>query len=174
MTDTTITYCYAHPTRETSLRCKRCERPMCASCAVRTPTGYLCKDCVRSQQKAFDTAEWYDYLTGTGATIVLSLVASILVAFIGSFIGFFMFFLAAGIGSGAGTFISNIALRVLNKRRSKALFIACAAGVALGALPAAIFLLLTGNIYGVIGVVIYLVIATPTVYSRISGIQLTR
>ncbi len=174
MTDSTVTYCYAHPTRETSLRCKRCERPMCASCAVRTPTGYLCKDCVRAQQKTFDTAEWYDYLTGMGVTIVLSLITSILVAFIGSFIGFFMFFLAAGIGSGAGTLIANLALRVLNKRRSRALFVACAAGVVLGALPVAILLLLTGNIYGVIGVVIYLVIATPTVYSRISGIQLTR
>ena len=168
----TTTYCYAHPTRETSLRCKRCERPMCASCAVRTPTGYLCKDCVRSHQKAFDTAMWYDYLTGVGATIVFSLITSVLVAFIGSFIGFFMFFIAAGIGGGAGTLISNITLRVINKRRSKPLFMACTTGMVLGALPVVIGLLLTGNIYGVIGVVIYLVIATPLVYTRISGIQL--
>ncbi|MHB8777990.1 MAG: hypothetical protein ACYC6R_09535 [Anaerolineales bacterium] len=168
----TTTYCYAHPTRETNLRCKRCERPMCASCAVRTPTGYLCKDCVRSHQKAFDTAMWYDYLTGMCATIVLSLITSVLVAFIGSFIGFFMFFIAAGIGGGAGTLISNITLRVINKRRSKPLFIACTTGMALGALPVVIGLLLMGNIYGVIGVVIYLVIATPLVYTRISGIQL--
>lgn len=168
----TTTYCYAHPTRETSLRCKRCERPMCASCAVRTPTGYLCRDCVRSHQKAFDTAMWYDYLTGMGATIVLSLITSVLVALIGSFIGFFMFFIAAGIGGGAGTLISNITLRVINKRRSKPLFIACTTGMALGALPVVIGLLMMGNIYGVIGVVIYLVIATPLVYTRISGIQL--
>lgn len=172
MTDMTITYCYAHPTRETSLRCKRCDRPMCASCAVRTPTGYVCRDCVRTHQKAFDTAMWYDYLTGLGVTIVLSLITSALVAFIGSFIGFFMFFLAAGIGGGAGTLISNLTLAVINKRRSKPLFIACATGVALGALPVVIVLLLTGNIYGVIGVVIYLVIATPLVYTRISGIRL--
>lgn len=168
----TITYCYAHPSRETSLRCKRCERPMCASCAVRTPTGYLCKDCVRSHQKAFDTAVWYDYLTGMGATIALSLITSVLVAFIGSFIGFFMFFIAAGIGGGAGTLISNITLRVINKRRSRPLFIACTTGMVLGASPVVIGLLLMGNIYGVIGVVIYLVIATPLVYTRISGIQL--
>ncbi|MDP1714811.1 MAG: hypothetical protein Q8L41_08700 [Anaerolineales bacterium] len=172
MTDMTITYCYAHPTRETSLRCKRCDRPMCASCAVRTPTGYVCRDCVRTHQKAFDTAMWYDYLTGLGVTIMLSLITSALVAFIGSFIGFFMFFLAAGIGGGAGTLISNLTLAVINKRRSKPLFIACATGVALGALPVVIVLLLTGNIYGVIGVVIYLVIATPLVYTRISGIRL--
>lgn len=172
MTDTTVTYCYAHPTRETSLRCKRCDRPMCVSCAVRTPTGYLCKDCVRAHQKTFDTAVWHDYLTGMGVTIVLSLISSVLIAFIGSFIGFFMFFIAAGIGGGAGTLISNITLRAIHKRRSKPLFIACATGVVLGSLPVALGLLLMGNIFGVIGVVIYLVIATPLVYTRISGIQL--
>jgi uncharacterized protein YqfA (UPF0365 family) len=115
---------------------------------------------------------WYDYLTGVGATIVLSLITSVLVAFIGSFIGFFMFFIAAGIGGGAGTLISNITSRVINKRRSKPLFMACTTGMVLGALPVVIGLLLMGNIYGVIGVVIYLVIATPLVYTRISGIQL--
>ena len=44
-------YCYNHPQRETVLRCNRCERPMCTSCAVLTPTGYRCKECVRGQQK---------------------------------------------------------------------------------------------------------------------------
>ena len=63
-TISTATYCYVHPTRETTLRCKRCEQPMCASCARRTPTGYLCKDCVQAHQKSFDTAEWYDYALG--------------------------------------------------------------------------------------------------------------
>jgi len=115
---------------------------------------------------------WYDYLTGMGATIALSLITSALIAFIGSFIGFFMFFIAAGIGGGAGTLISNITLRVINKRRSRPLFIACTTGMALGASPVVIGLLLMGNIYGVIGVVIYLVIATPLFYTRISGIQL--
>jgi hypothetical protein len=172
MTDTVVLYCYAHPTRETSLRCKRCERPMCASCAVRTPTGYLCKDCVRAHRKTFDTVLWYDYPVAVLVTSALSFIASLLVAFLGSFIGFFMFLLAAGIGSGAGTLITNITMRAVNKRRSKALFIVCAAGVILGGLPLLVSLLLIGNIYGVIGVGIYLVIATPMVYTRISGIRL--
>jgi hypothetical protein len=172
MTDTAVLYCYAHPTRETSLRCKRCERPMCASCAVRTPTGYLCKDCVRAHQKTFDTALWYDYPVAVLVTSALSFIASLLVAFLGSFIGFFMFLLAAGIGSGAGRLITNITMRAVNKRRSKALFLTCAAGIVLGGLPLLVSLLLIGNIYGVIGIVIYLVIATPMAYTRISGIRL--
>ena len=66
MTETTTEtlYCYVHPTRETALRCNNCNRPICAACAVRTPIGYRCRECVKGQQKAFDTSEWYDYITG--------------------------------------------------------------------------------------------------------------
>jgi hypothetical protein len=39
------------PDRETYLRCNRCERHICTSCAVLTPTGYRCKNCVRGAQK---------------------------------------------------------------------------------------------------------------------------
>ncbi|MDP1545551.1 MAG: hypothetical protein Q8L87_05965 [Anaerolineales bacterium] len=172
MTETTALYCYAHPTRETSLRCKRCENPICTSCAVRIPTGYICKDCSRAHKKAFDTAEWYDYLIGFAVTSIFSLIASGLIAFIGSFIGFFMFFIAAAIGGAVGRWISDLTLRAVGKRRSKALFMTLAAGVVLGALPVLLTLFFTGFIYGGIGVVIYLVIATPMVYSRTSGIQL--
>src|SRR5512133_2140541 len=116
MTDTetisTATYCYAHPGRETTLRCKRCERPICASCAQRTPTGYLCKDCVSQHKKIFDTALWYDYLTGGGVTFILSLIASGLLAFVSSFIGFYMIFVSFAVAGGAGVFLSNVALSV--------------------------------------------------------------
>ena len=172
MTDSTTLHCYAHPTRETSLRCKRCDNPICTSCAVRIPTGYICKDCSRAHQKAFDTAEWYDYLIGFAITSILSLLASILIAFIGSFIGFFMFFIAAGIGGVAGRWITDLTLLAVKKRRSRALFTTCAVGVVVGALPVLLTLFFTGAIFPGIGVTIYLVIATPMVYSRTSGIQL--
>jgi len=54
-------YCANHPQVETSLRCNRCGKPICPKCAVSTPTGYRCRECVRGQQKVFETAEWYDY-----------------------------------------------------------------------------------------------------------------
>jgi len=174
MTDTSVTYCYAHPTRETSLRCKRCDRPMCVSCAVRTPTGYVCKECVRQQQKTFDTAMWYDYLIGFGVTFVLSLIASGLTGVIASFLGFYMIFIAAAVGGGAGAFIADIALRAVNKRRSKSLFISCAVGVVVGALPVMVVLFFMGNMLALISLGVYIVVVTPTVYSRLSGIQLTR
>ncbi len=168
----TVTYCYAHPGRETNLHCKRCDKPICASCAQRTPTGYLCKDCVSQHKKIFDTAQWYDYMSGFAITLVLSLITSGLLAFVSSFVGFYMIFVSFAVAGGAGVFLANVALRVTGKRRSRGLFIACAAGVAVGAIPVALFLLLSGNMYSIIMIGIYVVVATPTVYTRLAGIQL--
>jgi hypothetical protein len=139
---------------------------------VRTPTGYRCRECVRSQQKIFNTALWYDYLTGPLITLIGSAMASVLVSVITMFTGFFIFFIAAAVAGGAGVTLANLALKAINKRRSRSLFVSCAAGVVLGAVPVALFLLFSGNIFGLIAQAIYLVIATPTVYSRLAGIQL--
>lgn len=175
MTEETQTlYCYVHPTHETGLRCKSCERPICPSCAVRTPTGYSCKECVRSHQKRFETAEWYDYLIGFGVTAALSLLSSIFLAFIAGFLGFFMWFVSFAFAGAAGAIIANITQTALRKRRSKRLFWLAATGVVAGALPAILFLLMTGNFYALIWQGLYLFTATPTVYARISGFQFSR
>jgi hypothetical protein len=173
MTDSTVTYCYAHPTRETSLRCKRCERYMCASCSVRTPTGYVCRDCVKAHQKSFDTAEWYDYGLGFITAAILSGVAAFLVTLIGG-IGFFGWFLIAAGAPIAGTAIAESVRFVTRRHRSRPLFITIATGVVAGALPIVLFQLLALNLFGILFQVIYLVIAVPLVYTRLSGIQLFR
>ena len=173
-TISTATYCYAHPNRETSLRCKRCDRYMCASCSVRTPTGYVCKECVKAHQKSFDTAEWYDYALGFITAGLLSAVAAFLVTLIGGIGGIFGWFLiAAGAPVAATTIAEGIRL-VTRRHRSRSLFITAAVGVVLGALPIALLQLLTMNIFGIIFQAIYLVIAVPLVYTRLSGIQLFR
>ena len=117
---------------------------------------------------------WYDYLIGFGVTFVLSLILSIPITLITSFIGLYGLFIAAAIGGGVGALIADIALKAVKKRRSKALFTSCAVGVVVGALPAVLFLLFTGQMFALLGIGIYVVVATPTVYARISGIQLTR
>jgi len=48
-----IHYCAKHPQRDTELRCNRCERYMCIDCAVRTPVGYTCRECVRGHEDKF-------------------------------------------------------------------------------------------------------------------------
>jgi hypothetical protein len=172
--DTTTLYCYVHPNRETALRCNRCERPICTQCAIHTPTGYRCKECVREQQKIFNTAEWYDYLIGFGTAAALSLLASIILVVISGFIGFFMWFVSFAIAGAAGAFIANITQSVLRKRRSKQLFWLVAAGVVAGAIPVILFLLFTGSLFSIVWQGIYLFVATPTVYARISGFTFSR
>lgn len=173
MTETSLTYCYAHPDRETSLRCKRCDRYICTSCAVSTPTGYICKDCMRERQKTFDTAVWSDFLIGFAAAGLLSGIASFLVTLIGGF-GFFGWFLVFLGSSAAGGLIAEAVRAATRRRRSRALFLTVGAGVVIGALPILIVQLLVGNIFGLLFQVIYLVIAAPMVYARLSGIQLSR
>ena len=166
-------YCYIHPNRETSLRCNSCDRPICAQCAVRTPTGYRCKECVKGQQKVFNTSEWYDYLSGFIVAAILSAIAAFLVTLIGG-IGFFGWFLIAAGAPTAGVVIAEGVRLVTRKRRSRSLFMTVAAGVVLGALPIILVQLLSTNVFGILFQIIYLVIAVPVVYSRLSGIQLFR
>ena len=173
MTETDTLYCYVHLNRETSLRCNNCNRPICASCAVRTPTGYRCKECVKGHQKQFDTSEWYDYIVGFVLAAILSGIASFLVTLIGgiSFIGFIL--IVAGAPT-AGGLIAEVLRAVLRKHRSKKLFITVSAGIVFGALPIILFQLFTLQIFGVIFQVLYLFLATPVVYTRLSGIQFFR
>ncbi len=95
-----------------------------------------------------------------------------MLGFVAYCIGFFMIFIALAVAGGAGVFLSNIALRVTGKRRSRWLFITCAAGVALGALPVGLSMLFMGSMLPVIMIGIYAVVATSTVYARLAGIQL--
>ncbi len=166
-------YCYVHPNRETSLRCNNCNRPICASCAIRTPTGYRCRECVRERQKTFETSEWYDYVLGFIVAAILSAIAAFLVTLIGG-IGFFGWFLIAAGAPTAAVAIAEGVRAVTKRRRSRALFMTVAAGVILGALPVILFQVLTQNFFGIVFQIIYLIIATPVVYTRLSGIQLFR
>ncbi|GAB4419565.1 MAG: hypothetical protein Kow002_07270 [Anaerolineales bacterium] len=184
--ETTATFCYVHPGRETSLRCKVCEQPICASCAVRTPTGYACKDCVRSHQKKFDTAVWYDFIIGFVVAAVLSAVAAFLVTLISGFFYGLLIFVAAPT---AGTLIAQVLLVVLRRHRSRPLFLTISAGVIVGALPAIISqvtsLIMLFRFYGMeafsiwyllplFWVIVYLFIVVPVVYSQFSGIRLSK
>ena len=167
------TTCANHPTVETSLRCNKCGKPICAKCAIRTPTGYRCKECVRGQLKIFDTAQWYDYVLGFITAGILGLLASVLALVVSglSFIGWILIIIGAPT---AGVVIAEGVRLVIKKRRSRALFITIAVAMVLGALPVIIFNLVSFNLFGLIFQGIFLFIATPVVYTRLSGIQLNR
>ena len=173
MTESETLYCYVHPNRETSLRCNNCNRPICAACAVRTPTGYRCRECVRERQKTFETSEWYDYVLGFIVAATLSGIAAFLVTLIGG-IGFFGWFLIAAGAPTAAVAIAEGVRAVTKRRRSRALFMTVVAGVVLGALPIILLQVVRGDVFGIVFQVIYLILATPVVYTRLSGIQLFR
>jgi hypothetical protein len=176
MSEELTLYCVNHPQTETTLRCNRCENPICTRCAVRTPTGYRCKTCVRGQQKIFETAEWYDY--------PLALLVSGILAFLGSLIvprlGFFTIFLAPI----AGTIIAEIVRAILRRRRSTRLFRMTAIATALGSVPLMV-LYLAETFSGMSGAglfrllpllwqALYVFLVTSTMYYRLSGIQVRR
>jgi hypothetical protein len=166
-------YCYVHPNRETALRCNNCNRPICASCAIHTPTGYRCKECVRGQQQVFNTSEGVDYVTGFISAAFLSGVAAFLVTLIGN-IGFIGWFLIIAGAPTAGVVISEGIRAATRKHRSRALYITVIVGLIAGALPVILFQLLIGNFFGILFQGIYLFIVIPVVYTRLSGIQLFR
>jgi hypothetical protein len=178
VTEPETLYCYVHPNRATTLRCNRCERPICAEDAVLTPTGYRCRQCVRSQQKIFDTALWYDYVTAFVSAAIGSAIASWLVRLVsGFFFGLGVILLAPA----AGAAIGNVVLRIIGHRRSRPLFYTAGAGMVAGALPALLITalpLLLGGFGGLGGLlpavwqVVYLFMAVPAAYTQISGLRL--
>ena len=49
---------------------------MCTKCAVKTPVGYRCKQCVREQQDKFFNAQVLDYMIAAGVSLVISFFAA--------------------------------------------------------------------------------------------------
>jgi len=156
-----------------TLRCNKCGRPITPAEAVQTPTGYRCSDCVRQQQKVFDTSKPLDYLWGFLIALVLSLIGSVLT----SFIGFFTFLLAPAAGVG----IAEAVRAAIKKRRSKRLFKWVSLAIILGGMPVILINLVqlilrfnTGS-FGILSLlpigyqVLYLILVVPSTHYRLSG-----
>jgi len=120
-------FCYRHPNRETYLRCNKCGRPICSSCAILTPTGYRCPECIRDQQKKFNTAQLPDYLI----SCILSAGIAFLGSYIARYIGFFTL-LAAPVVS---MIISEVILKLTRGRSSTLLTRLVLISAILGSLP---------------------------------------
>ncbi|MEN6570951.1 MAG: hypothetical protein ABFD24_03825 [Anaerolineaceae bacterium] len=164
-------YCYIHPNRETVLRCNRCNRPICSSCAILTPTGYRCKECVRGQQKIFDTARWWDYPLAVVVAGGMAMLASL----IGSRFGFFTIFVAPI----TGMIIAEAVRAVVSKHRSKPLLWAATAASFLGAillsLGTLLLIFVQGSLAGLLGLIwpaVFAFLTASTVYYRLAGIRL--
>jgi hypothetical protein len=169
-------YCANHPHVATALRCNRCEKPICSKCAIRTPIGYRCRECVRGQQKSFDTAKGIDYPLAFVLAGVLSLVGS----FIVPRLGFFTLFA----GPIMGMVISEVVRFAVRRRRSRYLYWVATISAGLGSLPLIIIYLLSallqssqggfgiGYLLPLLWMGLYTFSVTSTVYYRLKGIQI--
>ena len=157
--------CYRHPDRPTSLRCYNCNRPICISCANKTPVGYICPECQRDAEDAFFNSRPIDYLVAALVSLPISLLAGYLMTrFAG---GMFVFFLLIFFISGAvGGFIGRITKRAIGGRRGRYLPALVVAMMVLGvAIP--VFLgFLTGmvGLFNLIGPAIYLFVGASAAY----------
>ena len=169
--------CYIHPNRETRLRCSRCEKPICTSCAKLTPTGYRCKNCIRSQQKIFETAKATDYVLA----IIIAGALSFGGSFLASIMGFFTLFSAPIVG----VIIAEAVRRATQRRRSTLLYKVTTISASVGSLP--LLLIQLGSLFFALSLSkgfsffmflplvwqgLYTSIIASTVFYRLSGIQL--
>jgi len=159
-------YCANHPGTETMLRCNRCEKPICGKCAVLTDTGYRCKECVRGQQKVFETAEVIDY--------PIAFVVAAALSFIGGLIAPRLSFFVILLAPIAGTMVAEAVRFSIRKRRSRNLFLTAAAGALIGSLPGLIGQIIALNLLSMLWYGIYSAVITSTVYYRLRGMVFKR
>ena len=142
-------FCYRHPNRSTSLRCYKCNKPICSECTVKTPVGYLCPTCHREAEDAFFNSKPTDYLLTVLVALPLSLIAGYLVTFFSARGGFFIILIFIFAGGAVGGFIARLAKRAIGKRRGRFIPHVIAACIIIGVLFFALPLLLalfSGNI----------------------------
>jgi hypothetical protein len=121
------TYCTVHPNVETGLKCNKCGRYMCIKCAVKTPVGYRCRQCVNQQQQGYYNASNVDYLIAAVVSFVIGLPAGYIFPRLG------LFFILIG-AIPVGGFIGELVHRAVGRRRGQFTWLIAAGGVVVAAL----------------------------------------
>lgn len=158
--DDYVLHCANHPNVETMLRCNRCGKPICSRCAVGTPVGYRCRQCLGQQQAVFFTGGATDYVIGGIIALVLGGIAS----FIMSLLGYWFFALILGAPAGVG--IAEAVRAAVRRRRSRYLWLVVGGGIVVGALPALFLALLTLNLRSVLAIGLFLALAVGAAVAR--------
>jgi hypothetical protein len=102
---------------------------MCTECAVLTPVGYRCKECVRGHQERFLKASRRDDAV---VFAICALISGVMLA-IEKLLPIPLIFLLL-LGLPAGGLVAEAAFRAVGRRRSRYLGEIAAGGAALGAL----------------------------------------
>ncbi|MBN1657520.1 MAG: tetratricopeptide repeat protein [Anaerolineae bacterium] len=155
--DDGVLYCVNHPKVETMLRCNRCGEPICSRCAVLTPVGYRCKQCVRGQQAVFYTGGTVDYVISGVLALVLGGVAAYLMGMLGGW------FFALILGPALGVGIAEAVRFAVQRRQSRHLWAVVLGGMVISGLAVFLFL----GLWAAIGIGIYLVTGGGTAVARL-------
>lgn len=128
-------FCYRHPTRETYIRCGRCDRPICTSCAMLGPVGSRCKTCGKLANDPLTSFTPVQLIGGGGVALAGGFVGGLLggagIGLISILVGFFV-----------GGFTAELAMRVVGWKRGPVMIGILMGGIALGAAVALGFSLL--------------------------------
>ena len=168
--------CANHPKVETRLRCNKCGKPICTRCAVSTPVGYRCRECVNAQQRAYyaDFRPTY-YLIVAAVALPLSLVAG----WILPRLGWYVVLLGPIVGGG----IAEAARLAVRRRRGEYTWLVVCGSIFIGALPALLMSLvsvfgplaggmnisgyLVGGLARLLWIGVYLLTAVGAAYARL-------
>ena len=76
--------CYRHPKREATIRCTRCDRPICTDCMNPAAVGFQCPDCVAEGRRTVRQARTIagGRPSGDPMRLTIALIAVFVVAFI--------------------------------------------------------------------------------------------
>jgi len=158
-TDDGVLYCANHPDVQTVLRCNRCGKPICTRCAVLTPVGYRCKQCVGQQQAVFFSGGVADYVIGGVIALVLGSIASYIITLLGAW------FIALILGPALGVGIAGVVRLAVRRRRSRNLWLVVGVCIVMAALPAA--LLAFGSLWRLVSLGLFLVLAVSAATARL-------
>lgn len=124
-------FCANHPSRKTTLRCNKCNKPVCKECVKLTPVGYRCKQCIAQHLFSFNPVRWYDYCIVGTVSAILSAIAGVLIVTPICFAIFLTPF--------TGRLIADITFRAIRRRRGRYIPWIATGGVVLGGLASFTF-----------------------------------
>jgi hypothetical protein len=99
--------CAKHPNEATSLRCSRCEKPICVRCMVYTSVGMRCPECATERRSGIYAPAAGQVLKAAGVGVVVALA-------LGALWGIFPqygFWMALLLGFGGGELVNLAAGR---------------------------------------------------------------